>query len=371
MSDVVIVGGGVIGLTIARELATASFSVTILERSSPGQEASWAGAGILPPTFPGAPDDPMTLLTRASHDLWPTLSQELLESTGIDNGFRPCGGIELNTSCVSVPPIQLENGSQSHTPWVWEKAGTLVEPLSNADLHHLEPRLQVDTEDAFRLPELCQVRNPRHLKAMVQRCQQLGVDLRAETEVFELSIEGRHVVSVRTAQEEIAADQFIVSAGAWSRRLLQDFPSAMSIRPIRGQMVLLEMEKPPLKHVIECGSRYLVPRPDGLVLIGATEEAVGFEKGNTAVAVEGLKQFAFELVPILQTARFVRAWSGLRPYRPSGRPIISQMPGLDNLYVAAGHFRAGLHLSPITGQIIKQLLLHESPAVPIEAFQLT
>ena len=367
MTDALIIGGGVIGLSIARELATASLDVTLVDSGVPGREASWAGAGILPPTFPGNPDVPMVPLTLASHALWPSLSEELLQTTGIDNGFRQCGGIQLAQSTTSVPAISLSPETEDSAS-IWQQAGAIAESISADELRLAEPNLSPSIASAIRLPEVWQVRNPRHLKAMQQRCEQLGVRIVPGTEVRTFnSVDGR-VQSVTTSTQQLSADHFIVCAGAWTGKLLEQCGHSLNIRPIRGQIVQLQMDAPPLTHVIECGSRYLVPRNDGLVLIGATEEAVGFEKQNTHEAVEGLREFAYELVPVLREARIVRAWSGLRPYRPSGRPIISVVPGLDNLFVAAGHFRAGLHLSPITGRLVKQLVLGETLDVSLEAF---
>ena len=136
---------------------------------------------------------------------------------------------------------------------------------------------------------------------------------------------------------------------------------------MRGQIVLLACPQRPFRHVIECGPRYLVPRDDGRVLIGSTEESVGFNKQNTAEGLRGLLSFAEELVPSLRDALFERAWAGLRPRTVNGMPYIGRLPGQESLFVAAGHFRAGLHLSPVTGRVVSQLIMGEPPIVDVSA----
>jgi glycine oxidase len=133
-------------------------------------------------------------------------------------------------------------------------------------------------------------------------------------------------------------------------------------------MVLLDDLTKPLRRIIEVGARYLVPRSDGKLLIGSTEEWTGFDKGNTAESVASLIRFATDLVPALKSARVDRFWSGLRPHAKRGSPYLGQVPNIDNLFVAAGHFRSGLMLSPITGLLMRQLLLRQPPLVAMDEF---
>ena len=139
---------------------------------------------------------------------------------------------------------------------------------------------------------------------------------------------------------------------------------------MRGQIALLNTGCPLLRRIIEQGKRYLVPRPDGRVLVGSTEEDAGFDKRTTAGAIEGLLHFAFETVPDLAQAHLERCWAGLRPGSPDGLPFLGAVPGFDNLWVAAGHFRAGLQLSPATGLVMKELLLGQPTTIPLEPFRL-
>jgi glycine oxidase len=166
-----------------------------------------------------------------------------------------------------------------------------------------------------------------------------------------------------------AGDVFVAAAGAWSAALLAEAGVSLAVRPVRGQIALLRPPAPLFSHVLWRGPRYLVPRADGRVLAGATEEEAGFAAHPTAAGVDGLLHLAFDLVPALRDAPFERAWAGLRPGSADGLPYLGAAPGFDNLYIAAGHFRAGFELSAGTARVMAQLILGEEPEVPLEAFR--
>ncbi len=360
MTDVIVVGGGVIGLSIAYELAGQGVAVTILERGQFGQEASWAGAGILPPGNPVAAVEPAARLRAASHVRWEPLSRQLRSDTGIDNGFRNCGGI-----AVQLHPTgdALQNEIDA-----WRREAVEIEELPRARLLEAEPSINPAAVAGYRLPQLCQVRNPRHLKALLAGCATRGVELVPGAAVTSFDREHEKIVAVRTVNGVYRAGQFCVAGGAWSEQLMAEAGCQVSIKPVRGQIVLLSMQPLPFRHVIEVGSRYLVPRPDGRILIGSTEEHVGFDKRNTAGAVAELIRFATEVVPCLTEARYERAWCGLRPLSADGLPYIGRVPGMENLFVAAGHFRSGLQTSPATALLMRQLMLSQPTSIPLEPF---
>ncbi|HEY4263070.1 MAG TPA: glycine oxidase ThiO [Schlesneria sp.] len=347
--DVVVIGGGVIGLSIAWELARHGLSVQLLEQGLFGQEASWAGAGMLPPGNPRQANTTEARFRSGSHVLWPEWSEQLRSITGIDNGYHRCGGVEVQ------PAGSLE--SLDDRIATWRDEGVTVESLTSADLCQRLPALNPEISTGYFLPELGQVRNPRHVKALIQACLSAGVDLRPGSPVIDIQRRNDKVTAVKTLNEEHHASEFIVASGAWSRTLLQRVGCDLLIEPIRGQIVLLNSSKVLFRHVIEVGPRYLVPRPDGRLLIGATEEHAGFEKRTTAAAIAGLIDFGRDLVPALGEAQFERCWAGLRPYAPGGLPRIGRVPGTTNLTIAAGHFRAGLQLSPMTAVLVRQLIL--------------
>ena len=357
MHDVVIIGGGVIGLSLACELAGEGASVAVCDQGQMGQESSWAGAGILPPGNPDRAESPEARLRAASHVLWPQWSAPLNEETGIDNGFRRCGGLEVRQD---GSPRALEEEIEA-----WRLEGVAVEPLTAHAAHEREPDLSPRFAAGYRLPEMGQVRNPRHLKALVALAARRSVALFPVTPVYGFDRVGEKIVAVETPAGRIRAGQFVVASGAWSGRLLEEADCSAAVRPLRGQIVLLNAQPSRLSHVINVGARYLVPRGDGRVLVGATEEDVGFDKRTTAAAVGGLMAFACELVPALANAAVEKFWSGLRPLSADGLPYLGPVDSALNLYAATGHFRAGLQLSCVTARVMAQLLLGRKTTVPL------
>ncbi len=361
MHDVVVIGGGVIGLTTAFELSQRGLRVVVIDKGDLGREASWAGAGILPPGRPGDPGHPLSPLCIATCGLWPALSAELRELTGIDNGFRPTGGVEFSPD-ADARSVQTEIE-------LWQQADVEVEPLTASDLAVLEPGLNPLTGPAYRLPGVSQVRNPRHLKALQAVCVRQGIELRPHQAALSLVRKGERVEAVETETGRVSAAAVLVTAGAWSSRLLGSVGVNIEIEPVRGQIVLLRCLRLPVRHIVECGPRYVVPRADGRILIGSTEERVGFDKRNTAVGLSGILDFAERLVPALADATFETAWAGLRPRACDGLPYLGQIPGTSNLYVASGHFRDGLNLSPITARLMGQLICGETPEIALAALE--
>ncbi len=358
MSDVVIIGGGVMGLTTAWELAKAGVTVEVVDQSGLGSEASWAGAGLLPPGHRGDPNDPLVPLLRRAAELWPVISRELKEETGIDNGFESCPEIQILKPGQSVETEMRE----------WTVNGVKTEPLSAARLRELEPMLAEGLGAGYLLPEGTQVRNPWHMDALEAACRKRGVRFRTNEKVTGFETRGGRVVSATGENGAIEGGQFLVTGGAWSGEILKGVGIELEIEPVRGQMVLFKTPRRELKHTVEIGKQYVVPRSDGRVLVGSTEEWVGFVKENTEPAVRGLIEFAQRLVPSLKQAEIEKTWAGFRPHAKRGQPYLGSVPGYENLFVAAGHFRAGLHLSPVTGRVMMQLLVDERPELELTAF---
>lgn len=364
MADVVVVGGGVIGLTIAWELSRAGASVRLLEQGGLGQEASWAGAGILPPGNPRGTRTPLDRLRAESAARWAELSAELAEATGIDNGYRICGGIML---ARGVDPA----GHRAELA-EWRNEDVPVEILPPERLHELEPALASapagSDDEAFLLPGVAQVRNPRHLRALVAACAARGVELLPGETAIGFDLAGERVTAIRTTTGAHQAGQVCIAGGAWTQRLLAAAGMKLPIEPVRGQIALLSLARPPFGRVLQAGERYLVARPDGRVLVGSTMERVGFDKRTTAGAIRDLIEFGVALVPALADATLEKTWAGLRPGSPDGAPFLGRVPDYENLFVAAGHFRAGLQMSPATALLIRQALLGEPLLMPLDPF---
>jgi glycine oxidase len=354
-TDVLVIGGGIIGLTAAYFLAREGLRVTVIDQADLGQEASWAGAGIVPPGAPAAAQQPYEKLRALSTTLLPSLVQELRERTGVDGGYWRCGGLEFST----LSPTASEE---------WRAPGIVLEEVRAPALQQLEPALAAELSQAYHLPELAQIRNPRHLKALIAGCQLLGVALHPGRPALGWERRGERLLAVQTPAGPLAAAYFLLAAGSWSDTLLAPLGVTLGVRPVRGQIVLLNPGRPLLRKVLLWGPRYLVPRPEGRVLVGSTEEDAGFDKRTTAQAVQELLSLACQLVPALGQAAVERCWAGLRPGSPDGLPFLGPVPGYANLLIAAGHFRSGIQLAAGTALVLKEYLLGQPLTVPLEPF---
>ncbi len=367
-SECLILGGGVIGLTLARALARDGCQVRVVDCQAVGREASWAGAGILPAAQRAAAIHPYDQLRGLSSELHRSLAEELLAETGIDTGYQQCGGIYLAHSPGEAAALRgfCESAQDEQLT---------IEKLDRTALSSLEPALLPlwdagQIRVAYWLPEEAQLRNPRHLQALAASCRQLGVALDEHVRAAEFLLEGSRVRGVATSQTTFTADVVCVTAGAWTYPLLHELGVETGILPIRGQMVLFAPPQPVLRRIINDGPRYLVPRLDGLVLAGSTEEEAGYVKETTREGVEQLVQFARRVVPELESAEVQQCWAGLRPASFDGLPYLGQVPAYDNLFVAAGHFRSGIYLSPGTARVMSQLLQGQTPEIDLTPFSI-
>ena len=364
MPDCLIVGGGVIGLSLAYELAGHGLRVRIIDRGEPGREASWAGAGILPPASRRSkvPIAKLRILSNLLHAKW---AEALAAETGVDNGYRPCGGIYLARD-------EAAGQTLLQTAELWREGQIAVELIAPAELAQLEPALQPadGVSAALLLPEERQLRNPRHLKALLSACVRRGVEIVSGVAAEDFEIGGGRVRQVRTNTGVMSAESVCITTGAWSQALVARLGIEPSIKPIRGQIALLATRQPVVSRVVNEGACYFVPRSDGRLLVGSTEEDVGFDRNTTAGGLAGLLDFAIGLAPTLAHATLERSWAGLRPSTPDGQPYLGRVPGLENAFVAAGHFRSGLQLSTGTAVVMSQLIRGEQPQIDLSPFRL-
>jgi glycine oxidase len=216
---------------------------------------------------------------------------------------------------------------------------------------------------------MAQIRNPRHLQALIVACAARGVELRPHVPALRLECNGKRTMAAHTPDGPYRADKFLICAGAWTDILLDPLGVRIESRPIRGQIVLLRSQIPLIRRIILAGKLYLVPRDDGRILVGSTEEDAGFDPSTTAEAAGDLLGFATRIVPGLRRVAVERCWAGLRPGSPDGLPTLGRVAGMDNLWVAAGHFRAGLQLSAATGLVMAEALTGRRPTIPLDPFQ--
>lgn len=356
--DVLVIGGGVIGLTSALHLAESGLTVEVIDKGDLGREASWAGAGIIPPGNPGRAATPIDRLRAESVSRFPAFSAGLRDRTGIDNGFHLCGGVEF---------FDADDVARETRPWDVE--GIAFGRLAPADL---APTVATPPGMVgVRLPGLGQVRNPWHLRALIAACELAGVRLSPRTPFAGWGLIRDRVVTAQTADApRKSAGAYLVAGGAWAGQLLRPLGVRPPVRPVRGQIVLYRPPRPLFTDVLMVGKRYLVPRLDGRVLVGSTEEDAGFVKATTPEGSEELTTFARSVVPALADAEVETTWAGLRPGTPDGMPYLGQVPGHVNVFAAVGHHRAGIQLSIGTAEVMTSLVRREPPPFPVEAFRL-
>ncbi len=365
-----VVGGGIIGLSIARELACRGHEVRVLTREPRRATASWAAVGIFPPAPPAGPAEPNAALTALSTRLHRQWSQELRDETGVDNGLLPCGGLY-----VAADDERLAVLRESADAWL--ARGARCEWLSAFDLTATEPALAAAVAAArlvggYLLPDEMQFRAPRHLEALERSCRSRGVVIDEGVTVDRIDTRGTRVtglaVTTPRGQDHVTADCYVIATGAWTGVLAADLGLRLDTRPIRGQIALVRMPGHRLGRIVNRGLHYLVPREGDLILVGSTIEDVGFAPVTVPEAIEHLLGVAAELLGDVSGATLEKSWAGLRPGSADGLPSIGRAGTYENAYVAAGHFRAGLHQSPATAVVIADLVDDQEPVLDITAF---
>ncbi|MEM7314717.1 MAG: glycine oxidase ThiO [Planctomycetota bacterium] len=369
-SDYIIVGGGVIGLAIAYELACRDLRVTVLDRRRVGRQTSWAAAGILPAVPVGSEFvDEYERLRGLSYRLYPEWTQRLMTDSGIDVEYDRCGGLHIARGAGEAASLKAAAS-------LWAMDGIQIEHIGNGDWNRIEPALLPAVESgrilsAVYTPDECVVRPPRLLKALVAACRRKNVTLVEDVEVESWQQANDRIESVTVSRPEAmryTASQFCCATGAWSNKLTNAFSLDLEVQPWRGQMLLLAAPIGLIKQVINEGPNYLVPRRDGQILVGSTVEEVGFDLQTTDQAKEELNRFASEMIPSLGNATVVAHWAGLRPGTGDGWPLLGKAAERKNLYVATGHFRSGIFLAPATARVMTQLMCDESPEVDLKLF---
>jgi glycine oxidase len=357
--DAAIAGGGVIGGAIALELARAGMRVGVFDRQQPGQEASWASAGILSP----APESPgmiaMVPLGKKSLSMYPEFVAKVEEISGNNTGFRAEGTLEAlfsgDTKAELSTIIALHHG-----------LGLKAEPLRAEDARELEPALSDDVEAAVLRPEECSVDNRALTNAVLEAAWRSGTEIFSDNGVKGIWREENRCAGLILQNEKVEAKWTIVAAGCFSAAI-EGVAAYAPVRPARGQMISLRADEVKMRRVLWSEHIYLVPRNDGRILAGATVEYVGFDKRNTAGGIEKMLSAAIELAPGLANARMEETWAGLRPDSPDHLPILGPTD-LDGLLMATGHFRSGILLTPITARLIREWITEQQVSVDWDRF---
>jgi glycine oxidase len=350
--DFLIVGGGVIGLSIARELhRRGGRNIGVLERGDVGKEASWAAAGMLSPDIDADLGSEFHRFSRRSLEMYPALAEELKEETGID--------IELDRSGTFCLSFCDDAGLQE----LYERqieGGVSVDFVSPSDISKAEPSISQTVREGLFYPNNWQVENRKLLDALRIYCERNGIRIFENTPIENLKIESGKVRGVATAGSLIEAENVVIATGAWTSLIkIADRAFPFDVKPVRGQMIAFRPERLLIRSVVHSSRGYLVPRRDGRILAGATSEDVGFEKAVTTEAVERLYSAAVKILPALDGAEIVDSWSGLRPCTEDKLPVIGGFPGYRNLTVATGHYRNGILLAPLTAIVVADNLIDD------------
>ncbi len=340
--DVIVVGGGIIGLSLSLAVRRKGAKVLIVERGEVGREASYAAAGMLADN-PGESPEELQPLAKASAQMYPEFVHELQDESGVNVDLRDTGTLLVGSA--SSGSRNAVHGEELPVP-----------------LAQLEPALaRLTARVTFRRERSV---DPRALVAAAfEAAKHREVDISSGNAVEEILLAGGRAAGVKTSTTTYAAAAVVNCAGAWACAFgSQRIPT----RPVKGQIFAV-VGAPPLRHVVRSAEVYAVPRSDGRLVIGATTEDAGYDKRTDPTTIERLRTHAIALLPEIATARILEAWAGLRPGTPDNLPILGETatPGY---FAATGHFRDGILLAPVTAAIMASVISGEKPPHDIARF---
>lgn len=349
-SPIVIVGAGINGLLVARELSLAGKDVLVLEKGKVGQESSWAGGGILSPLYPWRYPESVNQMAEFGQTAYPALAEEL----------RPF----LDAECLRSGLLILDTDEQNQAlAWASKKATRNLQIVDSAELQSIQPGVAQLNDRAIWMPDIGQVRNPRLVEALRLELQDRGVQFRENTEVSGFAVKAGQITGVQAADETISCDTVIVCGGAWTASLLASTGLKIPVEPVKGQILLFRAEPGLLSRMLMNRGRYLIPRKDGHILAGSTLEKAGFDKTTSEAARDDLFEAACEILPALRDVPVETQWAGLRPGSPDGVPFIGKHLAIQGLYINAGQYRNGLIMAPGSTRLLSDLVLGRPPLV--------
>ncbi|MGG3873041.1 glycine oxidase ThiO [Brevibacillus laterosporus] len=361
-SDIIVIGGGIIGLAIATELAPVGMTVTLIEKGVFGGEASVAAAGMLAPLKEFTKPGPLLDMGIRSLELYKNWVLELKEATGIDCQLSTAG--ILTVAMTDMEEEWLQERYQ------WQKSeGYDIRLLSGKEVQKQEPHLSKMVRQAIYSSHEADINNRLLVEALVIQAKNRHVRLLQNTAVIRLKHTGRKMTGVVTEKGELEANHVIVAAGAWTADILRQVGVNVPVYPVRGQIAAVDSNHLPLSHVVFGKNGYLVPKQDRRIIVGATEDLAGFDRSSTVYGVSKVLTGAMSIVPAISEAPFLQAWAGLRPATADGHPILGPVPNWSGLTLACGHYRNGILLAPITAKLIAEYVSsdeteHMNPFLP-------
>jgi len=359
--EVAVIGGGVIGLSCAWRLAQNGIKVLLLERGEIAREASWTAGGMIAPGcellhHPGDADLALSRFCFHSRDLYADFAAELFDFTGIDVELS-LAGAKSTFDDWRVPGILLLGEKDQKLEW-----SSKTEYFDLSALPYLSP--QTHDRPALWLPDEGQVDNRKLALALAQAARQSGVQIWEDAPVRNIVCEDNKITSIESAAGKVSAEKVLLCAGAWSGQI-QGIPETCKppIRPVAGQMLALRPGAGIDRVIYVKPDTYLIPRRDGRLVLGSSVEETGFQKITTTEHAERKWRDAVDVIPALEESEIVEHWCGFRPAAPDGLPIMGQSE-IDNLYMATGHHRNGILMTPATAELMTEHLIHNAPIDP-------
>jgi glycine oxidase len=350
-ADVVVVGAGAIGLSIALRLSQHGVTVTVLDQGEPGREASWAAAGILSAQGEAQAPGPLLDLLLEGERRFPDFVAEMEGLTGESCGYQACGALHLAGDAQEATALEAQRA------WQLQR-GLSVEAWDAAALQEAEPSLAPSFIAANRFPSSARVQPRRVCAALVLALRARGVRLqRGKVEAIER--EGDRLVGLRVDGQRWPASRVVLAAGAWSSLIAGTGLAPDAIVPVRGQLVRFDASLPVVRHVVFAEGGYLVPIGKQALIVGSTMERVGFDRGLTREAQETITARARRICPALAVLEPSEAWSGFRPATRDELPALGPTP-IEGLHLAVGHYRNGILLAPITAALVTAASLQDS-----------
>lgn len=359
MKDVIIVGGGIIGMLTARILHQAGLDVMLVDQGELGSESTWAGGGILSPLYPWNYSPAISVLAQYGQQHYPALCQTLQAETDIDPQWIRSG--LLFTDDADLAAAQA---------WAQQFGCHLQHLPDAAAMRACEPQLASTFQHGMFLPDIAQMRNPRIAHALRTSLRLLPLTLAEYTQVTGLETTDGRIIGVRMGEDVFKARKVILTAGAWTGLFPEMQAVNVNIRPVLGQMILFRGPKGLLKRVVLHEGRYLIPRKDGRILCGSTLEMNGFDKHATEAARQELQEIAFTIMPALRDLPVTNHWSGLRPGSPDGVPYIGEHSDIAGLYVNSGHYRYGVTMGLGSVQMQVDMILGNEPCIDPTPYRL-
>ena len=350
--DIVIVGGGVIGLSIARQLhKRGAGKISVVDAGICGREASWAAGGMLAPQAETDETGPFFDLCSRSRDLYPSLADELLDETGIDIELDRAGTLYLVFDEADSLTVRDRFDRQ-------KAAGLTVELMDTQSVRTAEPHISPTVQEALYFVGDWQVDNRKLCVALQRYCEINGIEIIENTQVSEVISEEGKAVGIKTVSGSIAASEIVVAAGAWTSHILIGSGAVtVDVEPVLGQMIAIGGETRVFQRVMYCRDGYIVPRRDGRVLAGSTTEKSGFQRKTTDTAAATIFSMACRIAPGLAQMAIDDHWCGLRPRAADGFPVIGRIEEISGLFVATAHYRNGILLAPVTAALAAESIM--------------